>query len=255
MSPTQKAVLMALADNASDHGVCWPSIPTLCIKTCLAKSTVITALQALESAGLLVADRATGRVNKYQIVPTLDLFPKDKPVRQLDRSGSRTGTGAGPNPSGSRTGPVREPDPNHKEPSRTVTKSSSAQGADLDFSSWPSVPSPQVLADWLDVRKRKRAPVTTTAMRGMGAQLHRAAGLGFDVDAALTECVLRNWQGLNADWLQPNQHTPTGRTAAPSKTLTAIHRLEAMKDGLANRRTADRVPEVALLGTGSDTGD
>jgi hypothetical protein len=172
MSPTQKAVLMALADNASDHGVCWPSIPTLCIKTCLAKSTVITALQALESAGLLVADRATGRVNKYQIVPTLDLFPKDKPVRQLDRSGSRTGTGAGPNPSGSRTGPVREPDPNHKEPSRTIKK----EQADLDLSSWPSTPNPQVLADWLDLRRKKRAPITETALRGMGAQLHRAAG-------------------------------------------------------------------------------
>lgn len=249
MSPTQKAVLMALADNASDHGVCWPSIPTLCIKTCLAKSTVITALQALESAGLLVADRATGRVNKYQIVPTLDLFPKDKPVRQLDRSGSRTGTGAGPNPSGSRTGPVREPDPNHKEPSRTIKKEEQA----LDLSSWPSTPNPQVLADWLDLRRKKRAPITETALRGMGAQLHRAAAIGYDVNAALTECVLRGWQGLNADWLQPNQHDPRAAPAAkPGKQMQGLMALEGLKSGnrLDPGRNRDGAAEAlpALVG-------
>lgn len=42
---------------------------------------------------------------------------------------------------------------------------------------------------------------------------------------------------------------------AQSKTLSAIKRLEAMKHGLAGNRTADGVPEVALLGAGSDPGD
>ena len=30
MPPTPKAVLISLADNASDEGECWPSIPTIC---------------------------------------------------------------------------------------------------------------------------------------------------------------------------------------------------------------------------------
>ena len=41
---------------------------------------------------------------------------------------------------------------------------------------------------------------------------------------------------------------------APSKTLTAIQRLEGMKHGLANHRTADGIPEAPLLGAGSDPG-
>lgn len=43
--------------------------------------------------------------------------------------------------------------------------------------------------------------------------------------------------------------------AAPSKTLNAIHQLEAMKDGLAANRDFDGLPEVALLGTGTYPGD
>lgn len=143
------------------------------------------------------------------------------------------------------------------EPSVTVRnqRAKALAPAALDFSSWPSVPSPQVLADWLDLRKRKRAPVTDTALRGMGAQLHRAAALGYDVDAALTECVLRGWQGLNADWLQPDTRNRSGATPAPSKTFAALQRFEGMKHGLADHRTADRPAEVALLGVGPDPRD
>lgn len=41
----------------------------------------------------------------------------------------------------------------------------------------------------------------------------------------------------------------------PSKTLGAIHQLEAMKHGLAANRTADGVPKVALPGPGKNPSD
>lgn len=46
----------------------------------------------------------------------------------------------------------------------------------------------------------------------------------------------------------PQQH------AQPSKTLSAIHQLEAMKHGLAGNRNPDGLPETALLGLGADPG-
>lgn len=55
---------------------------------------------------------------------------------------------------------------------------------------------------------------------------------------------------------QPKRGPPqTGQQGPQSKTLSAIQRLEGMKHGLADSRTDDRVPEVALLGAGSHPGD
>lgn len=53
LSPAQKLVLVALADNASDDGTCWPSQRTLATKTGLANRTVRYALQALEERGIV----------------------------------------------------------------------------------------------------------------------------------------------------------------------------------------------------------
>lgn len=64
---------------------------------------------------------------------------------------------------------------------------------------------------------------------------------------------------LNQDrWTDALRTAPTARAgpaAQPSKTRSVIERFEEMKHGLARTRTADRVPEAALLGTGSDPGD
>jgi hypothetical protein len=252
MPPTPKAVLMSLADNANDHGVCWPSVSTISMRTCFGRTAVIDAIAWLEAQGLLIADRAAGRSTKYQIVPAADLFPREKPVRLADQSASRTSSAGVPDQSASRTTPVRQADPNRKEPSGTVKKKEQS----LDFASWPSEPSPQVLADWLDLRKRKRAPVTDTAMRGMGAQLHRALALGYDVDAALTECVLRGWQGLNADWLQPTNRTRAGPAPQPGKQMQGLMALEAMKSGnrMADGRGADGIAEAMPALTGRNAG-
>src|SRR5690606_21235609 len=46
-----------------------------------------------------------------------------------------------------------------------------------------------------------------------------------------------------------------GPARQPSKTLTAIHALEAMNHGMANPRNHDRIPEAPLLGLGADSGN
>ncbi len=46
--PAHKLVLLALAEHADPVGQCWPSIARLTADTGLARSTVVTALNALE---------------------------------------------------------------------------------------------------------------------------------------------------------------------------------------------------------------
>ncbi|RFF46203.1 helix-turn-helix domain-containing protein [Xanthomonas campestris] len=69
MPPSPKAVLISLADNANDQGHCWPSIPTICERTCFSERTVHSAIRWLESVGLVTADRSNGRHTRYVINP------------------------------------------------------------------------------------------------------------------------------------------------------------------------------------------
>ena len=55
LKPTAKLVLMSLADAADDHGVCWPSVPTLARKCCISTRTVQRIIGELVDAGLLRA--------------------------------------------------------------------------------------------------------------------------------------------------------------------------------------------------------
>jgi hypothetical protein len=159
MPSVAKAVLISLADNANDHGECWPSIDTIAERTCLHRATVMRAIATLEALGHVVADRSNGRHTRYTITPKLDLFTRGKgtkPVAERDRSQPATGRTVQQNPSHSATGlvadsdpsqsatgrreqntgrrerpdpsqsatqPVAQRDTNRQEPTRTVTKS------------------------------------------------------------------------------------------------------------------------------------
>ncbi len=69
MSGPQKSVLISLADNANDEGVCWPSIARISQRTCLAERTVQTAIKWLSQVGLLSIRERTGRSTVYLLTP------------------------------------------------------------------------------------------------------------------------------------------------------------------------------------------
>ncbi|MFV3289142.1 helix-turn-helix domain-containing protein [Pseudomonas sp. NY11955] len=69
MSPAQKAVLISLADNANDDGVCWPSVATIGSRTCLSERAVRNALRWLEEAGLMKSHQRFGRSTWYTLTP------------------------------------------------------------------------------------------------------------------------------------------------------------------------------------------
>lgn len=67
-SPTQKLILLALADNASDHGKCWPSIPTIARKTQLSERSVFQQISRLSELKWVSVESGGGALsNRYQL--------------------------------------------------------------------------------------------------------------------------------------------------------------------------------------------
>lgn len=57
---------------------------------------------------------------------------------------------------------------------------------------------PKVVADFLKIRKAKRAPLTETALAGIQRE---AAKAGVTLEAALRTCCERGWTGFKAEWV------------------------------------------------------
>ena len=72
LPPTKKLVMVALANNASDEGLAWPSIRTLARHTSLSKRTVQRILHSFHEAGYFVIEEpATGKpgvTNLYRLL-------------------------------------------------------------------------------------------------------------------------------------------------------------------------------------------
>jgi hypothetical protein len=82
-----------------------------------------------------------------------------------------------------------------------VNKKAVNKATPLNYSNWPSVPTADLLTEWLEHRKSKKAKVTQTVINQIGKELIAAQSKGWTVDDALTESITRNWVSVKADWL------------------------------------------------------
>lgn len=87
-------------------------------------------------------------------------------------------------------------------PTEKKPRSTKPKPAALDYSGWPSMPSDQVMQDWLAMRKAIKASVSQTVINTFGAELSLAVQNGFTVDQCLSQCITRNWRGFKFEWIQ-----------------------------------------------------
>lgn len=89
----------------------------------------------------------------------------------------------------------------------------------LDYSSWPELPDPQILKDWISSRTKAKAKHSQTAINNVGSQLHKAKAMGFSVNECLSEAATRGWRGFKAEWMTggsfSNQPQGQRRGSAP----------------------------------------
>ncbi|MGW8276053.1 helix-turn-helix domain-containing protein [Xanthomonas axonopodis] len=69
LSGPQKAVLISMADQANDDGVCWPAVGTIARRCCLSERAVRSAMDHLEAVGLLARERRFNSSSNYTVSP------------------------------------------------------------------------------------------------------------------------------------------------------------------------------------------
>lgn len=140
LSAPQKAVLMALADSASDEGYCWISIESrdpdkldLIRKTCLSKRAVQAACRALAEEGLIQRNEFKGDGIWYAVTPPA--FKLGKPpkwiAQKMAEQEKRWGAPPAPAPDmhgagdvGGGAPPAPNPSNNHQKISEAKASSS-----------------------------------------------------------------------------------------------------------------------------------
>ncbi|MDR5761934.1 helix-turn-helix domain-containing protein [Caballeronia sp. LZ035] len=208
MSLAQKAVLISLADNANDQGVCWPSIATIAKRICASERAVQNAIKWLESAGIVLANRNNGRHTSYTITPAAYAPPQEMHPRT-----ACTGAADAPTPAADAGDPrTRCVPPPHQVPSNRKEPSEepslNRQGArraprvalhdELRLIELPEGITPDVWAMWCEHReaKAKDAPWTRGAATVSIKRLVKLAAAGQSPEVTIEEAVLRGWTGL-----------------------------------------------------------
>ena len=112
LSVTQKAVLISLADQANDDGVCWPAIGTIAKRCCMSERAVRTAMDHLEAVGLLSRERRFNSSNVYSVTPSkFDVSAAGtKAKRKAKKSGTAPGAGGAADAGGAPDAPGAAPD-------------------------------------------------------------------------------------------------------------------------------------------------
>lgn len=98
MSPAQKAVLISLADQASDDGVCWPSVRSIAERTCLSERAVQDALAWLQKTGAVFREYRANTSTCYTIKPSR--FDAAKAPSRRARASKAVGANGAPGADG-----------------------------------------------------------------------------------------------------------------------------------------------------------
>ena len=147
--PTQKAVLIALANHSNpDGGSCHPSVKRIMLYTGLSNTAVANALKGLEAAGLITAFRQMGKRTNYSL--HLDHKAVNE-VHQLTRLTSERGSPQAVNEAHDTS------ERGSRKPSVTINEPSIYDQFDEFWSAYPrKVGKRKATAEW--TRAVKRSP-------------------------------------------------------------------------------------------------
>ena len=201
-----KLTLLALANYANEDGTAYPSQKALSVKTSMDARSIRRHLVSLEEFGLLERDarkRGNGFFTSDFFQLNIGATPKNSaPKTAESTSGKFVQRTVCPKDKNDIIQRTICPNPAdklsyQKEPplNSTITKGNhhkaQAMLAALNVSE-------TVAADFIELRKSKKAAITQTALDGIEREASKA---GFSLEDALRTCCERGWQSFKAEWV------------------------------------------------------
>ncbi|MEF3075191.1 helix-turn-helix domain-containing protein [Methylobacter sp. Wu1] len=92
LKPSQKLLLLSLADRASETNECYPSVSRLEKDTCLDRKTIMKNIQELESLGLISVRRRVGAGNYYKLIGVKNRHSEEPKTSPKNGTGTKNGT-------------------------------------------------------------------------------------------------------------------------------------------------------------------
>lgn len=213
---SEKLVLVALANYANTNDEAWPSIKQLSECTSLDRKTVLKSIGILVECGLIeytgVSKGETRSVKTYRLNTDLTdaSSPQNGTVKQPQKRNCPQ-NGTVPNfPLSSPEFPAKQsqisreevPNVGHgtineplKEPSGNRQKAQAPFSTDLLIRE--GVPD-DVARDFAELRKRLKAPISETAVKGLNREAQKA---GMTLTEVLETVCANGWRGFKADWI------------------------------------------------------
>ncbi len=195
LRPTERLVMLALADHADDSGECYPSMQRLMQRTGLTDRAIQNNVKRLVDAGYLSVETGGGRrqSNLYR----LHLNPErrsENPERSSPFLVVETPNEVRKTPNEVRAEPSRTIK-NRQEPSKGARDAAEVRAA-LEEQA-----SPAAVASFMAYRRaRKGGALTVTAAKRLAKNLRVICDGGGDPDDALGMAEERGWQTVRPEW-------------------------------------------------------
>lgn len=176
-NPARKLVLLKLADNANDDGICFPSYQYIADKCEMTRRSAINHIEYLIKMGLVSKKE---RKNKDGSISNLYFLHLEQGSENFALGGSENISPI--------TSHSLEP---VNEPKKTTQKSESEMLLERFGITG------QLAKDFIAHRKTKRGAISETQLSRLQKQADKA---GISICEAVEICIERNWQGFNAAW-------------------------------------------------------
>lgn len=208
LGPTERLIMLALADHADDEGRCYPSIARLCQRTGLGERAVQSNIRKLQDMGHLriVAGGGRSRPNLYIVVanPAQETpFHSVNPAAETPFENTNPASAA-LNPAFGALNPAADA----PEPSRTIKEPSDKDARDV----LSEILRPETVDAFLAHRKAKRAKLTAHA----AALIARKLDGHPDPDAVVELSIMQGWTGVFPE------NAVASRSAQPKSHMSEI---------------------------------
>lgn len=177
LPPSEKLVLLALADCANDEGHCWPGRSSLIAKTGQCLRTLQDALRSLDKKGHITRDENPGRGVNYTVHPVAK-----------SATGGKSCTGG----KNCHTGVAKSA----PKPSRTVSRKKDKPSSNARA----SFPAPIGVSDeqWSAFKKQRKKPLNERSYLLLSNKLAALAEDGWPPGDMIDLAIERGWETVFA---------------------------------------------------------